>query len=154
MKRYTHLPQLGLGIAFAWGVPMAFAAETGHLNFSTGLVFAAAALWPVIYDTVYAMVDRTDDLKIGVKSTAILFGHRDIQIISYLQIGFIVLLINIGMIFHLSQIYYFSLVVVAGLFLYQRILIKTRDPKQCFRAFLNNHWVGLVIFMGIFLSYL
>src|SRR3990167_5973080 len=154
MKRFTHLPQLGLGIAFAWGIPMAFAAETAAIGFSAWILFIAGALWPVIYDTMYAMVDKEDDIKIGVKSTAILFGHRDTKIIACLQIAFIILLVTMGGVFQLTKIYYLSLVFVAALFLYQQMLIKNRNPTQCFRAFLNNHWVGMIIFVGIALNYL
>ncbi|OGT41749.1 MAG: 4-hydroxybenzoate polyprenyltransferase [Gammaproteobacteria bacterium RIFCSPHIGHO2_12_FULL_37_34] len=151
MKRFTHLPQLGLGVAFAWGILMAFAAETASIPFSAWMVFAAGVIWPIIYDTMYAMADKADDIKIGVKSTAILFGHRDIQMIVGLQIIFILLLVIIGGIFHLTSIYYISLIFVGAFFIYQQRLIRHRDPKQCFRAFLNNHWVGMIIFMGIYL---
>lgn len=154
MKRFTHLPQLGLGLAFAWGVPMAFAATTGNIPPNAWLVFAVAALWPVIYDTMYAMVDRVDDVKIGVKSTAILLGKYDVAIIFFLQIVMLMLLFALGIFFQLQTFYYYSLIIIAILFLYQQHLIKNRDPAQCFRAFLNNHWVGMVIFLGILSSYL
>jgi 4-hydroxybenzoate polyprenyltransferase len=149
LKRITHLPQLGLGLAFSWGVPMAFAAVTGHVPAEAWLVFAAAALWPVIYDTMYAMADREDDVKIGVKSTAILFGSYDIVIIAGLMALFLILLITMGNVYHLSLRYYLALILVAGLFTQQLILIRQRDPAQCFRAFLQNNWVGLIIFLGI-----
>lgn len=152
MKRFTHLPQLGLGVAFSWCVPMAFTAETNTVSSAGWFLFAACVLWPVIYDTMYAMVDRDDDKKIGVKSTAILFGLQDKKIIAALQGFFIVMLICIGILFNLKQIYYYSLIVVAMLFVYQQWLIKDRERQPCFRAFLNNNWVGLVIFLGILLS--
>lgn len=153
MKRFTHLPQFGLGVAFSWGVPMAFAAENAIVSSEGWLLFASCILWPVIYDTMYAMVDRPDDLKIGVKSTAILFGHYDRLIIGCLQVLFLTSFILLGLLFQLSCIYYLSLMLVFLLFLYQQWLIRECDRKQCFQAFLNNNWVGLVIFLGILLSY-
>lgn len=153
MKRITHLPQLGLGVAFAWGVPMAFAAQTGKINFAAWWVFAAAVIWPVIYDTMYAMVDRNDDLKIGIKSTAILFANRDRFFIAILQLLFVLVLMMMGKLFHLHGFYFVNLGVVAILFIYQQWLIRNRDRDACFQAFLNNNWVGLVIFVGILLSY-
>jgi 4-hydroxybenzoate polyprenyltransferase len=153
LKRVTPLPQAGLGLAFAWGVPMAFAAENNLLTSQMWWVFAAAALWPIIYDTMYAMADRQDDLQIGVKSTAILFGTNDVPILLFLQGVFVFLLAMIGMIFRLHSIYYFSICIVILLFIYEFILIKDRDPHQCFKAFLHNNWVGMTIFAGIFLDY-
>jgi len=152
LKRITHLPQLGLGMAFAWGIPMVFAAETGMITGSAWFLFFAAVIWPVIYDTMYAMVDRQDDLRIGVKSSAILFGQEDKKIIGLLQIIFLVMLLIVGKIFHLKLSYYGSMLIVGILFLYQQHLIKNRDTEQCFHAFLNNHWVGFFIFLGIYLS--
>tara|TARA_R110000868_G_scaffold17438_2_gene76578 strand:- start:416 stop:1258 length:843 start_codon:yes stop_codon:yes gene_type:complete len=149
LKRVTHLPQLGLGIAFSWGVPMSFAAVTGHISPSAWLLFAAAMIWPIIYDTMYAMADRADDVKIGVKSTAILFGQRDVLIIGCLMVVFLLLLVSVGLTFQLQQRYYIALLIVAGLFVRQLWMIKLRDPAQCFRAFLENNGVGLVIFLGI-----
>lgn len=154
LKRITHLPQLGLGLAFAWGVPMAFAADTNTVSSAAWMVFAAAAVWPVIYDTMYAMTDRLDDIKIGVKSTAILFGKKDKWLIAGLQCLFLSLLIATGITFELRWIYYVSLVFVGIFFVYQQWLIKQRIPENCFKAFLNNNWVGLIIFVGILLSYL
>ena len=153
MKRFTHLPQLGLGVAFSWCVPMAFTAETNTVSGAGWFLFVACVLWPVIYDTMYAMVDRDDDKKIGIKSTAILFGQYDRKIIAAMQSLLVIMLICIGMLFHLKQIYYYSLILVAALFIYQQWLIKDRQRQLCFRAFLNNNWVGLIIFLGIFLSY-
>ncbi len=153
LKRVTHLPQLGLGIAFSWGVPMAFAAVTGAVASQGWSVFFAALLWPVMYDTMYAMVDRADDLKIGVKSTAILFGKADRCMIGVLQIFFLLLLCVVGKVFQLNVFYYLSLVGAGALFVYQQVLIKNALPKNCFKAFLNNNWVGCIIFLGIVLSY-
>lgn len=154
LKRVTNLPQLGLGIAFAWGVPMAFAAETGVVGVPGWFLFLTSTVWPVIYDTMYAMVDKEDDLKIGIKSAAILFDAMDKLIITLLQVLFIVMLIIIGLMFRLHTIYYICLFIVCLLFLYQLWLIKDRNSKKCFNAFLNNNWVGLIIFVGIFASYL
>lgn len=152
MKRFTHLPQLGLGLAYAWGVPMAFAAQTDAVPKGAWLVFVAAAVWPVIYDTMYAMVDRSDDLKVGIKSTAILFGKYDRALIGILQLVFFGLLVWMGQVFKLNGLYFLSLGFVAVLFGYQLWLIKDCDRKQCFKAFLNNHWVGFLVFLGILLS--
>jgi len=152
LKRVTHLPQAGLGIAFAWGVPMAFAAENNTIPIVAWEIFLAAFIWPIIYDTMYAMVDRQDDIKIGVKSSAILFGRSDRLVIGFLQILFVVLLMHIGFLFQLPTIYFFGLFLTSMLFFYQQWLIKNRDPGNCFKAFLNNHWIGMIIFAGIFLS--
>lgn len=154
LKRYTHLPQLGLGAAFAWGVPMAFAALTNNIPLSAWFLFFTALLWPIIYDTMYAMVDRNDDEKVGIKSTAILFGARDKLMIGLLQIIFLIMLTITGILFGLNVFYYVSLIVVVVLFVYQQWLIQARDRAKCFAAFLNNNWVGLVIYIGIVLSYL
>lgn len=153
MKRFTHLPQLGLGVAFSWGIPMAFAAVTGGVTLSTWFLFFTALVWPIIYDTMYAMVDRSDDVKIGVKSTAILFDTMDRLVIGLLQLLFVVMLVIVGLMFRLYAIYYLCLVFVTLLFIYQQWLIKDRSPNKCFHAFLNNNVVGLVIFIGIFSSY-
>lgn len=149
MKRYTHMPQLVLGAAFAWGVPMAFAEVQGVLIKEAWLLYATALLWPLIYDTMYAMVDCEEDKQIGVKSTAILFGRFDRIIIAILQFLFLSLLIACGLIFHLSAVYDTALVLVAALFLYQQWLIRKRDRLGCFRAFTNNNWVGFIIFIGL-----
>lgn len=153
LKRVTHLPQLGLGFAFSWGVPMAFAAQTSQVTPAAWFVFATGVIWPVIYDTFYAMVDREDDIKIGIKSTAIFFGHHETKITALLQLLFLLMLVVTGWLFHLHSFYYLSLVMVSFLFLYQQWLIKERDKQKCIQAFLNNHWVGLIIFTGIYLSY-
>ncbi len=154
MKRFTHLPQVGLGIAFAWSVPMAFAAQTNSISIEAWLVFLAATVWPIIYDTIYAMVDRADDEKIGIKSTAILFGKYDKLFIAGLQIIFLGLMIWIGFVYHLNFFYYLSIFIAGMLSGYQQWLIKDGDRGKCFNAFLNNHWLGFVIFLGIVLSYL
>ena len=153
MKRYTHLPQVVLGAAFAWGIPMAFAEVQGAVWMpQVWLLYAAALVWSVIYDTMYAMADYQDDQRVGIKSTAILFGRFDRLIIAGLQLLFLSLLAVIGFLFELSFYYDAALFVVAGLFLYQQGLIKQREPEHCFKAFLNNHWVGLIIFVGIILG--
>lgn len=149
MKRHTHLPQVVLGAAFAWSIPMAFAAEAGAIRQEAWLIYLAVVLWTVVYDTFYAMVDRDDDIKIGVKSTAILFAEQDKIITGGLQLLTLYTLILVGQRFELGTAYYASLVIAAGLFAYQQWLIRFRDRDACFTAFLNNHWVGLVVFMGI-----
>lgn len=152
MKRVTHLPQLVLGLAFSWSIPMAWAAVTGDLAWSTGLLFMANATWTVAYDTYYAMVDRDDDVRIGVKSTAILFGRHDLRIIALLQLATLLLLLLVGWLQALPWPFYGSLLVAAGLFAQQGWSARGRDREACFRAFLANNWVGAVIFLGIFLS--
>jgi 4-hydroxybenzoate polyprenyltransferase len=154
MKRYTHLPQAYLGLAFGWAVPMSFAAETGGIPFVAWEIFLATVLWALIYDTMYAMVDRDDDLKIGVKSTAILFGRWDRAIIGALQIAMLLILWNVGRQAGLGTAYGLGLVVAAGLATYQQWLIRERGKAECFKAFLNNHWLGAAVFGGIFVDYL
>ncbi|KAE8176797.1 4-hydroxybenzoate octaprenyltransferase [Photobacterium carnosum] len=154
MKRYTHLPQLVLGAAFGWSIPMAYAAQSGALPTVAWLLFVANILWTVAYDTLYAMVDRDDDIKVGIKSTAILFGRFDKLIIGILQLATIMLLIAIGGILQLNQGYYWALLLASALFVYQQMLIQGRQREQCFKAFLNNNYVGMVIFIGISLSVL
>ncbi|UTA49692.1 4-hydroxybenzoate octaprenyltransferase [Simiduia sp. 21SJ11W-1] len=149
MKRHTYLPQVVLGAAFAWAIPMAFAAVSGSLEPGIWLIYTAVVLWTVAYDTYYAMVDRPDDLRIGVKSTAILFGESDLSIIFGLQILALVALALAGARFELGQFYYLGLVGAAALFVWQQWVARRRDPKGCFQAFLNNQWVGAVIFAGI-----
>ncbi|MEH6468896.1 MAG: 4-hydroxybenzoate octaprenyltransferase [Porticoccus sp.] len=153
MKRYTHLPQLVLGAAFAWSIPMAFAAQTNQLPTEIWALYAAVILWTVAYDTFYAMVDRDDDLKIGVKSTAILFGDMDIPITATLQILVLVALAMTGMNFGRGLWFFLSLLAAGLLFLYQQFLIRHREQDKCFKAFLNNHYVGAVIFIGLALDY-
>ncbi len=149
MKRYHYLPQVHLGAAFGWAVPMAWAAQTGSVNRITWLLYTATLLWTVAYDTMYGMADRDDDIKIGVKSTAILFGDADRHIIGLLQILFIASLWLIGLDLEFSAIYFLSLVVASVLLGYQQLMIMYRVPEYCFAAFLHNHWVGTVIFFGI-----
>jgi 4-hydroxybenzoate polyprenyltransferase len=153
MKRHTHLPQAYLGIAFGWAVPMSFAAQTGQIPLTAWLLYLATVLWALIYDTMYAMVDRDDDLKIGVKSTAILFGERDRAIIGALQAAMLLILAYIGGTLGLSFPYWLGLLAAAGLFVYQQGLIRKREKAHCFEAFLNNNWVGCAIFAGLFLHY-
>ncbi len=152
MKRFTNLPQLVLGIAFSWGILMAFSAATGDVPQSAYLLFVANCLWTVAYDTQYAMVDREFDIEIGVKSTAILFGDADKMIIGSLQVMFILAMFLAGRQFELGTFYFLSLVVASGLLAYQQYLIRDRLPGPCFEAFLNNNWVGAVIFIGVLLG--
>ncbi len=154
MKRFTHLPQVFLGAAFGWAVPMAFAAQTGGVPKVAWLLFVATVLWATAYDTMYGMVDREDDLKIGVKSTAILFGEADRAIIATIQILLLAALLMVGQTVSLGGYYYFGLLLAAGLALYQQYLIRERKPKACFQAFLNNNWFGAAVFTGIVLDYL
>lgn len=149
MKRYTHLPQLVLGAAFSWSIPMAFAAQTGEVNEFSWLLYTAVVIWTMVYDTFYAMVDRDDDIKVGIKSTAILFGEQDRIATAMLQFFVIFALISVGQRFELGVAYYTSLVLASILFVYQQFLIRYRHRDDCFKAFLNNNWVGLVIFVGI-----
>jgi len=153
MKRYTHWPQVFLGMAFAWGMPMAFAAQTGTVPAGLWLLYAANFCWVVAYDTMYAMVDRDDDLIIGVKSTAILFGRHDRLIIGLFQAAFLALMVVAGAWFKLGAIYYGGLLLAAGLAAYHQYLIRERSREECFAAFLNNNYVGMVIFIGIVLDF-
>ncbi|QTO54543.1 4-hydroxybenzoate octaprenyltransferase [Duffyella gerundensis] len=152
MKRYTHLPQVVLGAAFGWSIPMAWAAVSESVPLVCWLLFFANLAWTVAYDTQYAMVDRDDDLKIGVKSTAILFGRFDKLIIGLLQLLTLGLLVVVGLILQLNAWFYWSLLAAAALFVYQQRLIAFRERDACFRGFLNNNYVGLVIFLGIALN--
>lgn len=154
IKRYTHLPQLVLGAAFGWSIPMAFTAVSESLPLNCWLLFLANITWTVAYDTQYVMVDRDDDLRIGVKSTAILFGRFDKLIIGLLQLATLGLLGVIGWQVGLGGLYYLALAGAAALFLWQQKLIANRERQACFRAFLNNNLVGMLIFIGILLSLL
>lgn len=152
MKRFTHWPQFILGIAFSFSIPMAFAAEIGKIPFIAFIMMLTNVLWSMAYDTEYAMVDRIDDLKIGIKSTAILFGKYDRFIIGIMQFFVLTLLILIGYLQKYSIFYYALLFIVVLLFIYQQHLIFKRKPEACFHAFLNNQWVGLLVFVGILLK--
>ncbi len=154
MKRFTYLPQVVLGAAFGWSIPMAFAAQSQTLPRGCWILFIANVLWTVVYDTFYAMIDRDDDLKIGVKSTAILFGEDDRLITGALQICVLFALVLVGTQFKLGYWYFVALIGAGGLFIYQQYLIRYRQRDACFRAFLHNNWVGAVIFAGIFMHYL
>lgn len=152
-KRYTYWPQAYLGLAFSWAIPMAFAAQTGTIPLISWWLFITNLLWTIAYDTLYAMVDREDDLRIGVKSTAILFGTADKIIIATLQILVLMLLLLVGQQLQFNLFYYLGLLVAATLATYQQWLIQRRTPAKCFQAFLNNHWFGAAIFMGIVAQY-
>ena len=153
MKRYHYLPQVHLGAAFGWSAPMAYAAQANEVTAVTWLIFLATVLWATAYDTMYAMVDYDDDIKIGVKSTAVLFGNQDKLIIGIIQILLLLDLILIGHRAELSG-FYFTGVAAAALFaVYQQYLIKDRKRELCFKAFLNNNWFGMALFIGVFLDY-
>ncbi len=149
MKRYTHLPQVVLGAAFAWSIPMAFAAVTETVPLYAWLIYIATVLWTIAYDTMYAMVDKDDDLRIGVKSTAILFGDADKVIIGVLQCSTLITLALVGKQVNLGWLYYLGLIAAAAFFVYQQYLIRHRDRDLCFSAFLNNHYAGLMVFIGV-----
>ncbi|WP_154754219.1 4-hydroxybenzoate octaprenyltransferase [Erwinia sorbitola] len=149
MKRYTHLPQVVLGAAFGWAIPMGWAAVSESVPLTCWLLFLANICWTVAYDTLYAMVDRDDDLKIGVKSTAILFGRFDKLIVGLLQLATLGLMALVGWQLHLSGIFYWSVLIAGVFFVYQQKLIAGRERERCFQAFLNNNWVGLVLFVGV-----
>ena len=153
LKRFTHLPQVWLGASFGWSVPMAFAAQTGGIPRVAWLMFVAVVVWAVIYDTMYAMVDRDDDLKLGVGSTAILFGEADRPILLAMQVLLMLTLWLTGRVAGLGAWYLAGLAVAAGFALWQQRLIRTRDRDACFRAFLNNHYLGMAVFVGILLDY-
>jgi len=153
MKRYTYLPQIVLGMAFGWAIPMAFAAQTGNVPAIAWLLFLANIVWATIYDTFYAMVDRDDDLLAGIKSTAILFGDDDKVIIGILQVVFIAIMLVIANQLELGLSFYLAVVITAGLFVYQQKMVVNRDRAQCLHAFLNNNWVGAALFLGIVVHY-
>lgn len=154
MKRYTYLPQVVLGMAFSCGIPMAFAAETNTVPLFAWLLYVANLLWTTAYDTMYAMVDRDDDLRIGVKSTAILFGDDDKVIVGILQLVTLATLVLAGIQFKLHWPFYLGLAAATGLAVYQQWLIRDRNRERCFQAFLNNSWFGAAVFAGIFTNYL
>lgn len=154
MKRYTHLPQFYLGAAFGWAVPMSFAAQTNSVPPIAWLLLLAVMLWAVAYDTMYAMADRVDDLRIGVKSTAILFGDADRIMVAAFQTSVITVMLVVAHEAQLGQVFHAGIAVGVALALYQQYLLRGRDPTLCFRAFLNNNWFGAAIFAGLFLDYL
>ncbi len=153
IKRFVSIPQFFLGAAFGWAVPMAFAAQTGQPSQLGWLVFGVALVWAVIYDTFYAMVDREDDRRIGVKSTAILFGDLDLFIIGALQLLMLTALVFVGNMAELGFWYFASIAVAALLMAYHQWLARNRQPSGCFTAFLHNHYIGMVVFIGIALHY-
>jgi len=151
-KRVTYWPQLVLGIAFSWPIPMAYVAQTGKTSRVTWLLFLASIFWALAYDTIYAIIDREDDCKIGIKSTAVLLGEYECRFVVFFQTIMLGLLACAGWQLHLTWIYYFSLILAAALMAYQAYLISDRESARCLKAFRNNNWVGIVIFMGFFLS--
>jgi 4-hydroxybenzoate polyprenyltransferase len=154
MKRHTHLPQIFLGAAFSWAIPMAFAAQANELPKYVWLIYMANLSWTVAYDTIYAMVDRDDDIKIGIKSTAILFADADKVMIAILQGITIFCLFLLGSELNLNVFYYLGLIVAIGLMTYQQWLIRARDKAGCFAGFINSHWVGVAVWLGLVLAYL
>ncbi len=154
MKRYTHLPQAYLGIAFGWAVPMSFSAQLNQIPTVAWVMYLAVVLWALVYDTMYAMVDKDDDLKIGVKSTAILFGAYDRHIMAVLQVIIIGLLVVVGLMQALTWPYYAGVIVATALCVYQQKLIFHREKALCFKAFLNSNYFGMAVFIGLSLSYL
>ena len=152
-KRFLAAPQLILGAAFGWGIPMAFSAQTGAVPRIAWLMWLTVVIWAIIYDTMYAMADREDDLKVGVKSTAILFGTADVFIVTLLQVVFLLGLLLIGATAKLGLWYIASIGITAVMLGYQFTLIRNREPEPCFNAFLNNRYVGVIIFSGILLDY-
>ncbi len=153
IKRFLSVPQLYLGVTFGWGIPMAFAAQLERVPRVAWLLLVANVLWVTVYDTMYAMVDRADDVKIGVRSTAILFGDSDRHIIAVLQVMTLLSLYLVGGMIHMGYWYYSGLAAGGLFFLYQLWLIRAREPENCFRAFLNNNYFGMAVFIGILLQY-
>lgn len=153
MKRFHYMPQVHLGAAFGWAAPMAYTAQANEITSVTWLLFMATVLWATAYDTMYAMADIKDDLKIGVKSTAILFGDADKIIIGLLQALLMLDLLLIGQQSEMGLFYYLGLLLATGFAVYQQYLIKDRKPELCVKAFINNNWFGMAIFTGIFIDY-
>jgi 4-hydroxybenzoate polyprenyltransferase len=153
MKRYTYFPQFVLGAAFAWSIPMAFAATRNDIPAFSWLIYLATLLWTMAYDTLYAMVDREDDLQVGIRSTAILFGEADLLMIGMLEALALLALVFLGSQLDMSAWYYLGLAIACALWVWQHWQTRHRDRDACLRAFLHNHWVGAVIFLGIFLHY-
>ena len=152
-KRWTHFPQVVLGIAFGWGIPMAFAAENGHVAGIAWFVLGINIIWSVIYDTLYAMVDREDDRSIGLKSTAIFFGRFDLLVLRILKALMLILLVLLGIRLRLAWPWLAGVAVAAGLFILQQVWVRAREREACFKAFLNNNWVGLILFAGLLAAY-
>ncbi len=152
MKRWTYLPQVVLGAAFSWGMIMAFAAIQEEVPAVGWLLFVASVLWIVAYDTLYAMVDREDDIRVGIKSTAILFGNADRTMVGLLQLSALFALVMLGEQLEYWIFYQLGLIAVAGLFIYQQYLIRNRNREACFQAFANNVWVGFALFLGVVLE--
>ena len=153
IKRYISIPQFVLGAAFGWAVPMAFAAQTGQTSQLAWLVFGIALIWATIYDTFYAMVDRNDDIKVGVKSTAILFGDADLFVVGGLQVLMLIALLFVGKMAELGFWFYASVGVAGVLMVYHQWLARDRSRDGCFRAFQHNHYIGMIVFIGIVLNY-
>ena len=153
-KRWTHFPQVILGLAFGWGIPMAFAAETGQIASVAWLILLINVIWSVIYDTLYAMVDRDDDISIGLKSTAIMFGRSDLLILRLLKLLMIALLLLLGLKLQFSWPWFAGVAVATVLFARQQYQVRNRDRDACFNAFLNNNWVGVAIWTGLLTTYL
>ncbi len=154
MKRITYLPQVFLGLTFAWSIPMAFAAQTNTIPEIAWLIFITTVLWAVVYDTMYAMVDREDDIKTGIKSTAILFDDADRVIIGAIQLMVLFSQLLTGAKLELGRYYYIGIAIASLLSIYQQYLIKDRIPENCFRAFLNHQWYGMAVFVGLYLNYM
>jgi len=153
MKRYTYLPQIFLGAAFAWAIPMAFAAQTNAVPTVAWLLFLANILWTTAYDTLYAMADREEDMLADIKSTAILFGDDDKVIVGIIQFSFLLVMALVGSKLEMSYVFYIGIVVAALFSIYQQILVKNREPARCLHAFLNNNWVGAALFLGVVAHY-
>ncbi|MEL4393677.1 4-hydroxybenzoate octaprenyltransferase [Shewanella algae] len=153
-KRYTNMPQMFLGIVWSWSIPMAYAAQTGEVPVEAWWLFAANWFWTVAYDTMYAMVDRDDDLKVGIKSTAILFGRYDRQIIGLFQLAALACFMTAGYVAERGALYLVGLLAFIGFGLYQQRLIYDRQRAPCFKAFLNNNWAGMALFVALGMDYL
>ena len=155
MKRVHMLPQVHLGVTFGWSIPMVYTAVHNQLpDLSNWLIFFAAVIWTTAYDTMYGMADREDDLKLGLKSTAILFGDNDKVIVGTMQFIVAMMLTGIGLLNSLGGFYYLGIALASTFFVYQQYLIRDRESVPCFHAFLNNNWFGLIVFVGLMLDYL
>lgn len=153
-KRFTHLPQLFLGAAFGFAIPMAYAAQTGHTNEQTWWLYLAGILWAMAYDTYYAMADRFDDIRAGVKSSAILFGNADLWIVGAVQFSVLSILLITGLIAERGWIFIMGMMIACALAIYQLYISRHRDPEKCFQAFMNNNYLGMAVFVGIALDYM